>query len=179
MGFDGRRTWSRFKNDPAHFDDPSPSNLAAFVADIDLLAFVNFEARFPGASVKGTEDLADGKAYVIAATPAGSDWVERFYFDVKTGLLVRHDAEFDEDGFRKTTTEYLDLYGPAGNVRVAFRTRAYYDNVLTFDLRMPNWPFFALAWVGDFAAVLLIAIRTYRLIREPEAMTEPKPNLAE
>ena len=57
--------------------------------------------------------------------------------------------------------------------------QTYYDNVLTFDLRMPNWPFFALAWVGDFAAVLLIAIRTYRLIREPEAMRESKPNLAE
>ena len=57
--------------------------------------------------------------------------------------------------------------------------QTYYDNVLTFDLRMPNWPFFALAWVGDFAAVLLIAIRTYRLIRQPEAMREPTPNLAE
>ena len=26
-------------------------------------------------------------------------------------------------------------------------TRA--DNVLTFDLRLPTWPFFALAWIGD------------------------------
>ena len=51
----------------------------------------------------------------------------------------------------------------------------YNDNVLTFDMRMPTWPFFALAWVGDFAAVLLIAIRTYRLIFHPEDMhDEPK-----
>ena len=50
----------------------------------------------------------------------------------------------------------------------------YNDNVLTFDLRMPTWPFFALAWVGDFAAVLLIAIRTYRLIFHPEEMQETK-----
>jgi TRAP-type C4-dicarboxylate transport system permease small subunit len=55
----------------------------------------------------------------------------------------------------------------------------YYDNVLTFDLRMPTWPFFALAWVGDFAAVLLIAIRTYRLVVQPEAMREPKINPTE
>ena len=48
----------------------------------------------------------------------------------------------------------------------------YNDNVLTFDLRMPTWPFFALAWAGDFAAVLLIAIRTYRLIFHPEVMQE-------
>ena len=48
----------------------------------------------------------------------------------------------------------------------------YNDNVLTFDLRMPTWPFFALAWAGDFAAVLLIAIRTYRLVFHPEEINE-------
>ena len=44
----------------------------------------------------------------------------------------------------------------------------YYDNVLTFDLRLPTWPFFAIAWAGDVSAVLLIAIRTWRLIFRPE-----------
>ena len=50
----------------------------------------------------------------------------------------------------------------------------YYDHVLTFDLRLPTWPFFAVAWAGDVSAVLLIAIRTYRLIFRPESMAEPK-----
>ena len=50
----------------------------------------------------------------------------------------------------------------------------YNDNVLTFDMRMPTWPFFAVAWAGDVSAVLLIAIRTYRLIFHPEEMEEPK-----
>jgi TRAP-type C4-dicarboxylate transport system permease small subunit len=40
----------------------------------------------------------------------------------------------------------------------------YADNVLTYDLNLPTWPFFAVAWAGDVSAVLLIAIRTYRLI---------------
>jgi TRAP-type C4-dicarboxylate transport system permease small subunit len=44
------------------------------------------------------------------------------------------------------------------------------DNVLTYDLNLPTWPFFALAWAGDVSAVLLIAIRTYRLVFHPEAM---------
>src|SRR5271169_3735566 len=44
-------------------------------------------------------------------------------------------------------------------------TRA--DHVLTFDLRLPVWPFFLVAWLGDVSAVLLIAIRTYRLIFQP------------
>jgi len=50
----------------------------------------------------------------------------------------------------------------------------YYDNVLTFDLRLPVWPFFAVAWAGDVSAVLLIAIRTYRLVFQPEQMVDPK-----
>ena len=50
-------------------------------------------------------------------------------------------------------------------------TRA--DNVQTFDLRVPTWPFFAIAWIGDLAAVLLIAVRTYRLISHPELIKRP------
>src|SRR5436309_4445858 len=46
----------------------------------------------------------------------------------------------------------------------------YRDNVLTFDLRLPTWPFFLVAWLGDVSAVLLIAIRTYRLVFHPEEM---------
>src|SRR6516225_7569424 len=49
----------------------------------------------------------------------------------------------------------------------------YQDNVLTFDMHMPVWPFFAVAWAGDISAVLLIAIRTYRLIFHPEEMHDP------
>ena len=44
------------------------------------------------------------------------------------------------------------------------------DHVLTFDLRLPVWPFFLVAWLGDVSAVLLIAVRTYRLIFHPELM---------
>jgi len=50
----------------------------------------------------------------------------------------------------------------------------YHDNVLTYDLRLPNWPFFAVAWIGDVSAVLLIAIRTWRLIFHPEEIHDAK-----
>jgi len=46
----------------------------------------------------------------------------------------------------------------------------YADNVLTFDLRLPVWPFFLVAWLGDVSAVLLIAVRTYRLIFHPDLL---------
>jgi TRAP-type mannitol/chloroaromatic compound transport system permease small subunit len=48
----------------------------------------------------------------------------------------------------------------------------YNDNVLTYDMNLPTWPFFAVAWMGDVCAVLLIAIRTWRLIFQPEQLEE-------
>ena len=53
----------------------------------------------------------------------------------------------------------------------------YQSNVLTFDLRLPTWPFFLVAWLGDVSAVLLIAVRTYRLIFQPEAMARAAPQI--
>ncbi len=48
----------------------------------------------------------------------------------------------------------------------------YLDHVLTYDLNLPTWPFFAVAWMGDVCAVLLIGIRTWRLIFQPEALED-------
>jgi TRAP-type C4-dicarboxylate transport system permease small subunit len=55
-------------------------------------------------------------------------------------------------------------------------TRA--DHVLTFDLRLPTWPFLAVAWLGDASAVILIGLRTYRLMFHPEMLTPPDPTKA-
>jgi TRAP-type C4-dicarboxylate transport system permease small subunit len=48
----------------------------------------------------------------------------------------------------------------------------YQGNISTFSLRLPTWPLFAIAWLGDAAAVLLIGVRTYRLIFDPEALAQ-------
>jgi TRAP-type C4-dicarboxylate transport system permease small subunit len=55
----------------------------------------------------------------------------------------------------------------------------YHDNILTYDLQLPTWPFFAVAWAGDASAVLLIAIRTWRLIFHPEDIHDAKIKTAE
>ena len=33
-----------------------------------------------------------------------------------------------------------------------------------------TWPFYAVAWAGDFCAVILITVRTWRLIVAPEKL---------
>ncbi len=55
----------------------------------------------------------------------------------------------------------------------------YRDNILTYDLQLPNWPFFAVAWAGDASAVLLIAIRTWRLVFHPEEIHDVEMKTAE
>jgi TRAP-type C4-dicarboxylate transport system permease small subunit len=53
----------------------------------------------------------------------------------------------------------------------------YVDHVLTYDMNIPVWPFYAVAWLGDVSAVVLIAIRTWRLIFHPELLEETKPEM--
>jgi TRAP-type C4-dicarboxylate transport system permease small subunit len=47
-------------------------------------------------------------------------------------------------------------------------TRA--DHVGTFDLRQPVWIYFFIAWIGLAAAVLLLALRTVRLLMAPDKL---------
>jgi len=46
----------------------------------------------------------------------------------------------------------------------------YQDNVLTYDLNLPTWPLFAVAWLGDVCAVILIAVRAWRLVFNPQLL---------
>jgi TRAP-type transport system small permease protein len=55
----------------------------------------------------------------------------------------------------------------------------YVDHVLTYDLNIPTWPFYAIAWAGDVSAVVLIAIRTWRLIFNPESLHDEHVGPAE
>jgi TRAP-type C4-dicarboxylate transport system permease small subunit len=47
-------------------------------------------------------------------------------------------------------------------------TRA--DHVGTFDLRQPVWIYYLIAWIGLAAAVLLLVLRTLRLVFWPEKL---------
>jgi TRAP-type C4-dicarboxylate transport system permease small subunit len=53
--------------------------------------------------------------------------------------------------------------------------QTYADHVLTYDLNLPTWPFFAVAWIGDVSAVILIAVRTWRLIFDPQEIESQNP----
>lgn len=48
----------------------------------------------------------------------------------------------------------------------------YHDNVQTYDLNLPTWPLFLVAWMGDVCAVILIAVRAWRLVFHPEYLND-------
>ena len=50
--------------------------------------------------------------------------------------------------------------------------QTYADHVLTFDLNLPTWPMFALAWAGDVSAVVLISVRAWRLVFHPDLLDD-------
>jgi len=51
----------------------------------------------------------------------------------------------------------------------------YSDHVLTYDLNLPTWPLAAVAWAGDVCAVVLIAVRAWRLVFNPELLHDESP----
>ncbi len=51
----------------------------------------------------------------------------------------------------------------------------YVDHVLTYDLNLPTWPLLAVAWLGDVAAVVLIGVRAWRLVFQPQMLADEHP----
>ena len=56
-------------------------------------------------------------------------------------------------------------------------TRA--DHVGTFDLRQPVWIYYFIAWIGLAAAVLLLVVRTVRLVFWPDKLASDEVHATE
>lgn len=49
------------------------------------------------------------------------------------------------------------------------------DHELTYDLRVPIWPYYFLAWLGLAASIVLLIARTFRLVFWPERLAVRTP----
>lgn len=49
------------------------------------------------------------------------------------------------------------------------------DNEQTYDLRLPIWPYYLLAWLGLAASIVLLIARTVRLMFWPQRLAERTP----
>jgi len=133
-GFDGTKAWSQDMrgrvSEPQNIDQVRAKRDADFYLPLDLKkVYAKMEVRRI-AKVNGHD------AYVVAATPQG-DNVERLYFDVSTGLLIRKATvlptqagnspfQVDYDDYRNTGSgvkfPYLITMSPANPRTVLYGT---------------------------------------------------------
>jgi hypothetical protein len=84
--------------------------------------------------VKGKEKVGSYETYLIEATPAeGSP--EKFYFDVNTGLLVRHDAEAETPQGKTMFETYLEDYKVVDGIQIPHKTKQA-SSEITFVIKI-------------------------------------------
>jgi len=115
--FDGTNGW---KVNPMEggLRELNGRELTELKRDSDFHHELNFKKNFPKMSVKGKEKAGSYDTYVIEATPTEGA-AEKFYFDVTTGLLVRHDNERETTQGANQFETYFDDYKAVDGVKVA------------------------------------------------------------
>jgi zinc protease len=114
--YDGAKGW-----------DSSPMSGVRELAGVELAALqrqadfhqpLNLKKHYPKMEVKGKETVGKSEAYVVIATPAEGG-PEKMYFDITSGLLVRHDAERESPDGKMASEFYFDDYKDVAGVKVA------------------------------------------------------------
>jgi hypothetical protein len=114
--FDGTTAWD--SNPMIGLRELSGLELAQKKRENDFYQTLNLKKHYPKLEVKGKEKVGSYETYVIEATPAeGSP--EKLYFDVNTGLLVRHDAEVESPQGKLLMESYLEDYKVVDGVKIA------------------------------------------------------------
>jgi zinc protease len=114
--FDGANGWS---SDPMlGLRELSGVELAQMKREVEFYPEYSYKKNYANMVVKGTEKVGSYETYVIEASPAeGAS--EKFYFDVNTGLLVRHDfAEFETPQGKGPMQIYLEDYKVVDGVKI-------------------------------------------------------------
>jgi hypothetical protein len=118
--YDGTKGWS---NDPfSGFRELSGTELASTKREADIHAALNFKKNYPKLVVKGKEKVETSEAYVVEATPEEGS-TEKFYFDINSGLVVRHDSERESPQGKLAAEIYLTDYKVVDGVKIPFLTK--------------------------------------------------------
>jgi zinc protease len=115
MVYDGATGWD--SNPMTGLRELSGVELAQMKRDADFYADLNYKKHYAKMEVKGKEKVGSYETYVIEATPAeGSP--EKLYFDVDTGLLVRHDEEVETPQGKMPMEIYFEEYKVVDGVKI-------------------------------------------------------------
>jgi zinc protease len=115
MVFDGATGWD--SNPMTGLRELSGVELAQIKRDSEFYPELNYRKHYAKLEVKGKEKVGSYETYVVEATPAEGS-VEKLYFDVNTGLLVRHDGETENPQGKFTMETYLEDYKVVDGVKI-------------------------------------------------------------
>ncbi len=130
--FDGTTAWAINPLQGSH--DKQGEELAQSKLAYNFNRETNLDRLYPKMELKGIEKVGADDAYVVVATPDKLP-AETFYFDTKSGLLVRQDTTgISPEGKIPGKTLFED-YREVDGVKISFRTRAVlpqYELITTF-----------------------------------------------
>lgn len=118
--FDGTTSWT--DNPLQGKRDRQGEELVQAKLTSDFYREINLARLYPKMELKGTEKIGDSDAYVIVATPEGTQ-PETLYFDTKTGLLVRRDGVAVSPEGKQATKTFFEDYREVDGVKVPFKIR--------------------------------------------------------
>jgi len=120
-GFDGTTAWSI--NPLQGNRDKQGEELAQAKLTYDFYRETNLGKLYPKMELKGTEKIGANEAYVVVGTPDNLP-SETFYFDVKSGMLLRYDSTaISPEGKTLTKTFFEDMREVDG-VKIPFKVRS-------------------------------------------------------
>lgn len=130
-GFDGTTAWTI--NPLQGNRDKQGEELTQLKLSSDFYREINLASLYPKMELKGTEKVGGSDAYVVVATPEGTQ-PETFYFDANTGLLVRRDGTLVSPEGNISSKTFLEDYREVDGVKIPFKIRnvlPQYEIILT------------------------------------------------
>jgi len=117
-GNNGKTAWT--KNPDSGLREINGTELTTFKRDHDFYRELKLNTFFPRMTVKERVNLDSGQAYLVEAAPAGGD-IEKLFFDLKSGLLIRRDFErvTIDEGITPVKISYED-YREVDGVKLPF-----------------------------------------------------------
>jgi len=145
QAYDGKAGWAQ---DPINgLRDVTGVELAQLKREADFHREAHLKAVYARLSVKGSrlavkgkEKVGGGEAFVIEATPAEGG-VEKLYFDVQSGLLVRTDIVSRSPQGEIPAEVYLDDFKEISGVKIPVTMRqvsSVLTSVIKFTDAKPN-----------------------------------------
>ena len=119
-GFDGKNAWSI--NPLQGSRDKSGEELVQTKLRYDFYRDINLDKLYPKIELKGTEKVGANEAYVLIATPDNLP-SETFYFDTKSGLLIRQDITATSPEGKTPSKNFFEDMREIDGVKIPFRMR--------------------------------------------------------